>query len=418
MMIARSSDERNAAISKKQTAEALTIAEAGIQRTLSYLSLPQNSDYVRGDYVRGKDEKWHTTGDQNNFDFCKDEIKAKKLKSGKINSGASEETYKITNYEPNLPSEATITVEAEYKNALSRVQVQTFVNQELVFPSFYFDETVNLGNNDIQGNIICKNCQQPNSDGCNNDGSLSEAGRKSSFGANDNATVNGEAFLGDIMSDKKKDKDFDDSVPSFPGTDKKDAYEIKIDKKGKPDLPRSSDDSYKDGIYHYQVENITLNGSDLNIDPPNKNESVYLYVSGDITVNGSAKISYDGPIDQFRIYGTGSDQTFKINGAPGGVSGFVYAPEATVGINGNGQWNGIIWADKWRGKSGVGSSAQKAKLDSSMVSRNAKEKLTEDFDFIDVGRFEVTTVNSLTDWETIEKTTKSEKTKKSDSNNS
>lgn len=217
--------------------------------------------------------------------------------------------------------------------------------------------------------------------------------------------ISGKALFGNLKLN---------NVPKFPGTSDG-AYDLGKIKSGMT-LPRNShktDKPDEDGIYHYKVDKIKLSGSDtLTINPPNEDEEVYLYVSGDVTLNGGAAIDYkdeNSTIDQFRIYGTGTglNQEYTLNGTPGGFSGFVYAPNATVGINGNGQWEGIVWADKWDG-----SKAEDATLDSSMVSKNAKKKLMENLTNVNLKDLKISTVNYPTNWKTIKQT------KKEGSNNS
>jgi len=406
-MVIRSSDEQVTAEQKVQNAQAKAIAEAGITRSLSELSQPQNSLYATTEY-----EDWPTGENTPKlFDPClqivDEPIQANELREGEV---GPEGTYEITQYQPNdtNPNPATLRLNGETGeqgdegNAVSNLEVQVNINdtpvqQQQVFAPVYLNDNIDLGNNSITAaddnefSVVCADCDIPDPDECTKQGKLTENGLKTAFNAKKKDSVEGTPYFAQIM----KDDEFKESVPKFQEELNKECEKNKAktckgfyDDIGKINggmtLPRRNsdneitDDPDEDGIYHYKVDQIKLNGKNgiLTINPPNDKE-VYLYVEGDVTVGGKAKIeSNNSTIDQFRIYGTGSaqsNQEFTLNGTPGGISGFIYAPDATVGINGNGQWEGIVWADKWGMSSGQGT------LQVPTVSDEAKNDLIEDF---------------------------------------
>ena len=128
-------------------------------------------------------------------------------------------------------------------------------------------------------------------------------------------------------------------------------------------FPREGDEPDGEGVYHYKIDSISLNGNTITIEPDD-GEKVYFYVSGDITVGGKSKIINEGNSGDFKIYGkpddgdNEADQTFSLHGKTC-IDAFIYAPDAKMGINGGGKgcsggnpnerYNiyGAVWVKEW-----------------------------------------------------------------------
>ena len=128
-------------------------------------------------------------------------------------------------------------------------------------------------------------------------------------------------------------------------------------------FPREGDEPDGEGVYHYKIDGISLNGNTITIEPDD-GEKVYFYVSGDITVGGNSQIENNGNSGDFKIYGkpddgdNEADQTFSLRGETC-IDAFIYAPDAKMGINGGGKgcsggnsneiYNiyGAVWVKEW-----------------------------------------------------------------------
>lgn len=128
-------------------------------------------------------------------------------------------------------------------------------------------------------------------------------------------------------------------------------------------FPREGDEPDGEGVYHYKIDGISLNGNTITIEPDD-GEKVYFYVSGDITVGEKSKIINEGNSGDFKIYGkpddgdNEADQTFSLHGKTC-IDAFIYAPDAKMGINGGGKgcsggnpnerYNiyGAVWVKEW-----------------------------------------------------------------------
>lgn len=90
-------------------------------------------------------------------------------------------------------------------------------------------------------------------------------------------------------------------------------------------------------------------------------DPVYLYVSGGISFGGSASMVHSGTPNLLRIYGnpadptnSTNDQQFTLNGGASTSNVFIYAPDATMGINGGSSdpdIQGAVWVKTWDGSS-------------------------------------------------------------------
>lgn len=90
-------------------------------------------------------------------------------------------------------------------------------------------------------------------------------------------------------------------------------------------------------------------------------DPVYLYVSGNITLNGNGGMLNTGSPERFAIFGNPADpnnartdQQFTISGGSSTSNVFIFAPDARVGINGGSSdpdIRGAVWAKVWNGSS-------------------------------------------------------------------
>ena len=138
-------------------------------------------------------------------------------------------------------------------------------------------------------------------------------------------------------------------------------------------MPRGTDTPDGDGVYHYLVgkdshgNSISLKGGEkLEITAGRK---VRFYLQGNIDMGGQSQIIHIGsPPTNFQIYGSNGGTHYKTAGDTNiytttsimlsgntSASMFIYAPEATVGVNGGGNVpstiTGSVWAKTWNGSS-------------------------------------------------------------------
>lgn len=136
-------------------------------------------------------------------------------------------------------------------------------------------------------------------------------------------------------------------------------------------FPRPNDKPGSDGSYRYLIgkdgsDSIQLKGGNrIQITAGRK---VVFYLQGNVSMSGQSKIAHTGtPPTNFQIYGSDAGTRYRRAGeAPTtttsiSLSGnstanmFIYAPEATVGVNGGGNATstitGSVWAKSWDGSS-------------------------------------------------------------------
>ncbi|MDV2992077.1 MAG: hypothetical protein N4J56_001731 [Chroococcidiopsis sp. SAG 2025] len=151
-------------------------------------------------------------------------------------------------------------------------------------------------------------------------------------------------------------------------------------------LPRAGDVKAADGYYHYLVDNLVASGSEeIDVEP---NETVVLYVRGNINLSGNPDLNKDASNTSanLQIYGntyTDTAQTSTkyscgtltlgttcptliahFNGT-GTMKAFLHAPDATGSVNGGGNTDGnfigSMWIKDWDASSGN----DKVKIDAS-----------------------------------------------------
>jgi hypothetical protein len=387
LMIARSNVDQVTAIAQVQSAGALSVAEAGVARTLSQLNSPlythlvtQSYDRDRGDgrpYL-GPDQTLRS-GDNIPANIlnqwatnCGGTIPAGLL-GDTIGTGTGQGTYTVLAYRYNPDTGmGALLVEGRFRGSTARVQVsvsQRARQAAVAFPGLYASDRVNMGGNDVlkvssetgsSANIICGNCTTTSTVVYNcTTGRPAAAGATAisdAMGRNAQSIVDGQGIIANLSLP---------AVPTPPASGTAGRYDDIATITSDMTLPRpvrpgaSADVPDANGVYHYVINSIDLNGGGktLTISPP-AGRSVRLYVSGNITLSGNAAFSHTGTPDQFAIFGTAStSQTIKLNGGVTASKVFIYAPNATVGVNGGGgpgtnSIHGAVWAKTWDGSSG------------------------------------------------------------------
>jgi hypothetical protein len=379
LMIARSNVDQVSAIAQVQTAGALSVAEAGVARTLSQLNSPafarlmtRSYEQDRGDgreylgpdqILRSGDESNPITNEWDDpSTACVGSTTSvpADLTSGTVGSGSSAGTYQVLAYRYNPNTETgTLLVEGRYRDSISRVQVSVTRRVKPSansngFPGLYASESIDLGNNDVlrvtgetgqSANVICRDCRVSNvSTECLN-GQPTEDGLDEAIGRGPNSIIDGEIILGNVSLPP---------MPTPPNSGAQGRYDVGSITSTST-FPRSGDTPDTDGVYHYVVDSIDLSGNrDLTINTTSSTK-VRLYVSGNVSFSGNAAIGHTGSPERLAILGTGDNsQTITLSGGSTAPNAFVFAPNATIGINGgssNPDFKGAVWGRRWNGSS-------------------------------------------------------------------
>jgi hypothetical protein len=141
---------------------------------------------------------------------------------------------------------------------------------------------------------------------------------------------------------------------------------------GNMTLPRSGDTTNADGIYYYKLYDIGLSGSKNLIISGNvvldvtagagsgaisvsgnsgisiaRDASLVIYTAGDVSIAGNGVTNLNAQPVSFQVWGTGTSSTNQNIGVAGNgsLTGIVYAPNAAVKINGNGDLMGSVVGD-------------------------------------------------------------------------
>jgi hypothetical protein len=377
LMIARSNVDQGTAIAQVQGAGALSVAEAGVARTLSQLNSPlyahlvtQSYDRDRGDgnpYL-GPDQTLRS-GDNIPANIlnqwvtnCDGTIPAGLL-GDTIGAGTGQGTYTVLAYRYNSGTGmGSLLVEGRFGGSTARVQVsvsQRTRQAAVAFPGLYASNTVNMGNNDVlkvpsqtgvNANIICGSCTTPApivySCTTGQPTATGVTAIRTAMGRNSNSDVDGQGIIASLNLPALP-------IPPASGAGRNSITTIDTTMT----LPRAGDTFDASGVYHYVINganSIDLVGGakTLTINPP-AGRSVRLYVSGNITISGNAALVHGGTADRFAIFGTGNtSQTITLNGGAAAANTFIYAPNATVGVNGGSStpdFRGAVWARSWNG---------------------------------------------------------------------
>jgi hypothetical protein len=403
-MIARSHGDQTTASVQKATAQSLGITEGGITRSLSKLKQLNNGSYLRLNYdtlntnvspqktylgadatLNSGDEVTTAVDQWSNPPVTLPCATTGSLPSGLVSGSIGSGTYTIKSYRYRDPDgnpgtgdeTGNLLIEGTQASAASQIQISMPITRSAVtgsFPGLYASNNINLGNNDVlkvtggsgySANVICKDCVVP-SGGCSG-GVPTQAGLNSAIGKGPNSEIDGNIFVADPQLPL---------LPTAPAT----ACSVITLASGTPcsvnlgsvgggggnnplpsQLPRLVDAAtHKSGQpYHYVINNLDIGNNVIHV-TTTTSDPIYLYVSGDVSLNGNGGIAHTGSPELLRLYGkpadanNANDQTITISGGSSTSNMFIYAPDATVGINGGSQdpdIQGAVWAKAWNGSS-------------------------------------------------------------------
>jgi hypothetical protein len=380
LMIARSNVDQVTAIAQVQSAGALSVAEAGVARTLSQLNSPNLAHLVTLNYdpnrggggtnaylgpdqiLRSNDEAGAITDQWT--PNCGGTIPAGFV-TGTVGTAPNAGTYTVLAYRYNPNTQiGSLLVEGRFRGSTSRVQVSVSRRDKaapVAFPGLYASQSITLGNNDVlkvsgetgrSANVICGGCTIPttSSSSCVISASTTAGiitDPEDSMGAGPNSDIDGQAIIAQL------------TLPAIPPAPPSGAGRNVISgnitsARTFPD-PSLGDTKDANGVYHYVINEINLSGKNNLIINTTSSESVRFYVSGDVSFSGQASIVHTGTPDRLAIFGTGgTSQKITLSGGSTAPNVFVYAPNATVGINGGSStpdFRGAVWGRVWNGSS-------------------------------------------------------------------
>ena len=201
-------------------------------------------------------------------------------------------------------------------------------------------KTIDMGNNDVwgsvSGNVLCTTCEGTTEEEIEDEINLFK-----------NGDIEGNLFAGPIAMPTPDSPPADASPFLIDGEL---ALTAGIQAAGSPC-------TFDGTTTHCNVSSITLNSVNLTVD--SSSGPVNLYVSGDISMSGTASIVHSGHPWDLTILGNPEDQstsscsqTFTLNGGATTSNIFVHAPDACVGINGGSQKPdiyGAVWCKHFDG---------------------------------------------------------------------
>lgn len=396
-MIMRSQGDQLTASAQKATTDSLNVAETGVTRVQSLLNrLPKMAEKPKSDWVAeynrlsGINNCLSNTQDDNLISNINNWITLDSSDPNKGEIKILDYTYANGVGKLKIAGRARSengSVNSSVDNADSYLEVQIPV-VTLNDPSIpgLWAKTFDMGNNDVSGNVLVAGCSVPSS-GISTDNIITGSGTLSAnpsleYPALPNLpsspiVISGGITSTDIPNSKGCIYDNDGYVLDENGvrvstatTTCTNSLEVKI---GKFTLPRASDTADASGVYHYligknsQGNSISLKGGEkLEITAGQK---VRFYLQGNINMGGQSQIIHNGsPPTNFQIYGSDGGTHYRIAGdtntytttsimLSGNTSAnmFIYAPEATVGVNGGGNVpstiTGSVWAKGWNGSS-------------------------------------------------------------------
>lgn len=399
MMIMRSQGDQVTASAQKGAAQSLALTEGGVTRSLSTVNQYTNGSLLILNYdsINPATNKTYLGPDGilNNGDEETTAVNqwsspptsvacssSRSLPIGLLSSNISSGSYQIKAYRYQNPDGnqnsgdeiGTLLVEGNQESAASRVQVSMQIVSNPSNGSFaglYASNTIDLGNNDVMkvagagntgssANVICRNCTVPARE-CP-EGVPTLAGLADAVGMGSNSVIDGTIFIGDPQ------------LPALPiaptnACSSTSGANCSIDLRSissATTLPRVTDTTNRTtwGIassepYHYVISSITLRGSDV-ITINTSSAPVYLYLSGNVSLSGGGGIAHTGSPERLRLYGKpadandSNDQSITISGGSSTTNMFIYAPDATMGINGGSSdpdIQGAVWTKTWNGSS-------------------------------------------------------------------
>ena len=399
MMIVRSQGDQVTASAQKGAAQNVVLTEGGVTRSLSTLNQYKNGSllilnydsinpttnktYLGPDGILNNGNEESAAVDQwsnppTSVACSSSGSLPNNLLSSTINSGNYQiKAYRYQNPDgvPDTSDEiGTLLVEGKQGSAASQIQISMQIVSDPLAGSFaglYASNSISLGNNDIMkalgsgntgssANVICKNCTVPPSQ-CSASGPT-QAGLESAVNKGSNSVVDGKIFIGDPQLP---------AVPTSPtntcSSTSGAACSLSISSVSSGmTLPRAIDVTNRttwqiapSEPYHYVVNSINLSGNDV-ITVNTSTAPVYLYVSGNVSLSGYGGIAHTGSPERLRLYGkpadtnNSNDQSITVSGGSSTSNMFIYAPDATVGINGGSSdpdIQGAVWAKTWNGSS-------------------------------------------------------------------
>uniref|UniRef100_B8HQ57 DUF7305 domain-containing protein n=1 Tax=Cyanothece sp. (strain PCC 7425 / ATCC 29141) TaxID=395961 RepID=B8HQ57_CYAP4 len=408
---ARSTSDRVAAIAQVQNAQTVAIAETGMARTLSQLNVVNatlNNTYLfTRNYdpsVLGPDQVQYS-GDEaasNTWTAASPPVGGCSYTPSTspipLTGTTADGTYQVMAYRftPNVSSDnpgsggvGSLLIEGRINAGTSnerpsRLQINlpiATITRNNSFPGLYAAEDVDLGNNDVgegdgavvgtdpvAANVICRDCTAA-SNQCTSGGLPTTTGLGDAVGQGNQSYIAGTIYLGDPKLPP---------LPTLPTTTcSSSGYtspcKIVLSSITSPTtlpLPGDPDPANSNIPYIYEISgDININGNSsavLNVITANNGTNnttdsrVMLFVSGNVNFAGQSNIAHTGSPEKLALIGTGgTSQTITLRGNSTGNNAFVYAPNATVSINGgsggpNGcDFTGAVWSRVWNGSAGT-----------------------------------------------------------------
>jgi hypothetical protein len=399
-----SSKQKSNAQAEEYTKRAMATAEAGVTRMIDKLSSDYNYYLTLTHDPANSIDQWLNPPSTEFVSPCAPnsstaELETAILKANLDANGNRRYVVKSYIYDPSS-QQGTLSLQGQETNAQvnSQAQIAVAMNIEQLippgtFPGLYGKTIINVGNNDIvaettgeEFNIVCSDCESSLPANCTN-GEPSQAYLEDAMGVGSNGDVDGKMVVGvPELPDYPPPPDDQCSVsqayPCFIVIDHLNADQT---------FPRPTDVSqrtnwvntdtssawygdatYLSKPYIYIIKHKTsgqpdsITGGAITID--SSIAPVRWYVAGNIKLAGSGKyLVHTGTLEKFAIFGCTEElnkvminnsisptcmspytnQEIKLNGQTTAVNVFVYAPNATVGINGGGDFQAVIWANAW-----------------------------------------------------------------------
>jgi len=346
-MVVRSQGDQVTASAQKATADSLGVAETGVTRVQSLLKrFPKMAQSAKSDWS-SEYTRLSTIntclGSTQDSNLVTNINAWQSVDSSNSNKGEFKVlAYTYTGNVGTLKIAGRARSEngstnASADNATNYLEVEIPVVPLSDFPiPGLWAKNLSMGNNDVSGNILVAACTPAGVSTANivpNSGSL-----------NANPSIEYPP------------------LPSMPASGVNTLSAVEAPKT----LPEAENIQGADGVYRYLVgkngsgRSIELSGSQtLTI---TSGQKVTLYLQGDINMVGTSKIIHTGTPTNFQVYGSDGGTKYRIatdtntyTTANVTISGnaeasmFIYAPNATVSINGTASIRGSVWANTWSG---------------------------------------------------------------------
>lgn len=391
-LIVRASGDQTSAAAQKATTDSFYVAETGITRVQSLLNrFPKMAEKPKSDWVAeynrlsGINSCLGNTEDSDLITNINNWITLDSSNPNKGEIKILDYTYtngvgklKIAGRARSQNGSATSSV--DNADSYLEVQIPVVTLNDPPIPGLWA-KTFGMGNNKVSGNVLAFGCSEPT--GISTDNIVAGSGTLSvnpsvEYPALPNLpsspiVISGGITSSDVPNDKGCIYDSggyvlnNDGVRVSPETTTcENSLKVKI---GTLSLPRPSDTPDANNFYHYLIgkdshgNSISLKGGEkLEITAGNK---VRFYLQGNINMGGRSQIIHAGtPPTNFQIYGSDGGTRYRNVGdtntytttsvmlsGNSSANMFIYAPEATVGVNGGGNATpsirGSVWAKTW-----------------------------------------------------------------------